>query len=357
MLAIWQRIFKRDDITVSDNYFDLGGHSIIAIQLMANVEKAFDRRLPISCLFENPTIEKLAAALAGKAPSAPAGGLVTIRDGGPAAPLFLLPGAGGNVVYFHPLANHLSEAHAVLGLEALGLDGACLPLTRVEDIAARHIERIWPLVGAGPYYLAGHSFGAQVALEMSRQLVAKGAVVKLLAIFDASAPVDSSAATYWQDWDDTDWLVAIAHEIGTFLGTDLEVTRADLVALDPDGQAGLILDRIGDRGNWFADAGSDRVRAYLRVYQANFKSRYAPQATALPVPIALFRSTERDPGDYDPSPEIAQLRLDPTWGWSRFSALPVEVTDVPGDHLTMLLDPHAGVLATHVNPFLEKKPS
>ncbi|OXI78774.1 non-ribosomal peptide synthetase [Burkholderia sp. AU33423] len=357
LLEIWQRIFKRDDITVSDNYFDLGGHSIIAIQLMAHVEKAFDRRLPISCLFENPTIEKLAAALAAKEPAAPAGGLVPIRDGGPAAPLFLLPGAGGNVVYFHPLANHLSGAHAIHGLEALGLDGACEPLTRVEDIAARHIERIWPLVGAGPYYLAGHSFGAHVALEMSRQLVAKGADVKLLAIFDASAPIDSSAATYWQDWDDTEWLVAIAHEIGTFLGTDLQVTRADLVPLDPDGQAGLILERIGSRGSWFADAGSDRLRAYLRVYQANFKSHYAPPATPLPVPIALFRSTERDPGDYAPSPEIAQLRLDPTWGWSRFSALPVAVTDVPGDHLTMLLDPHAGALAAHVNSFLEKKPS
>ncbi|WP_342706338.1 amino acid adenylation domain-containing protein [Burkholderia arboris] len=357
LLEIWQRIFKRNDITVSDNYFDLGGHSIIAIQLMANVEKAFDRRLPISCLFENPTIEKLAAALATQEPSAPAGGLVPIRDGGPAAPLFLLPGAGGNVVYFHPLANRLSGAHAIHGLEALGLDGACLPLTRVEDIAARHIERIWPLVGAGPYYLAGHSFGAQVALEMSRQLVAKGAVVKLLAIFDASAPIDCPAATYWRDWDDTDWLVAIAHEIGTFLGTDLQVTRDDLVPLDPDGQAGLILDRIGARGSWFADAGPDRLRAYLRVYQANFKSHYVPQASPLPVPIALFRSTERDPGDYDPSPEIAQLRLDPAWGWSRFSAHPVEVTDVPGDHLTMLLDPHAGVLAAHVNQFLEKKPS
>ncbi|KWN72175.1 non-ribosomal peptide synthetase [Burkholderia ubonensis] len=357
LLEIWQRIFKRDDIKVSDNYFDLGGHSIIAIQLMANVEKAFDRRLPISCLFENPTIEKLAAALASKESSTPAGGLVPIRDGGPAAPLFLLPGAGGNVVYFHPLANHLAETHAIHGLEALGLDGACLPLTRVEDIAARHIERIWPLVGAGPYYLAGHSFGAKVALEMSRQLVAKGATVKLLAIFDASAPVDSSTETYWQDWDDTEWLVAIAHEIGTFLGTDLQVTRADLVDLDPDGQAGLILERIGDRGSWFADAGSDRLRAYLRVYQANFKSRYAPEAALLPVPIALFRSTERDPGDYDPSPEVAQLRLDPTWGWSRFSTLPVDVVDVPGDHLTMLLDPHAGVLATHVNQILEKSRS
>ena len=125
------------------------------------------------------------------------------------------------MVYFHPLAHHLSGAHAIHGLEALGLDGACEPLTRVEDIAARHIERIWPLVGAGPYYLAGHSFGAHVALEMSRQLVAKGADVKLLAILDASAPIDSSAATYWQDWDDTEWLVAIAHEIGTFLGADL----------------------------------------------------------------------------------------------------------------------------------------
>ncbi|MFP3656740.1 thioesterase domain-containing protein, partial [Burkholderia sp. SIMBA_052] len=79
--------------------------------------------------------------------------LVPIRDGGPAAPLFLLPGAGGNVVYFHPLAHHVSAAHAVYGLEALGLDGSCEPLTHVEDIAARHVERIWPLVGAGPYYL------------------------------------------------------------------------------------------------------------------------------------------------------------------------------------------------------------
>ncbi|MBH9643658.1 amino acid adenylation domain-containing protein [Burkholderia vietnamiensis] len=357
LLEIWQRIFKRDDIAVTDNYFDLGGHSIIAIQLMANVEKAFARRLPISCLFENPTIEKLAAALATQATSARTDVLVPIRDGGPAAPLFLLPGAGGNVVYFHPLAHHLSAAHAVYGLEALGLDGSCEPLTHVEDIAARHVERIWPLVGAGPYYLAGHSFGAHVALEMSRQLVAKGAVVKLLAIFDASAPVDSTAAAYWHDWDDTDWLVAIAHEIGTFLGADLQVTRDDLVALDPDGQAGLILARIGARGSWFADADSDRLRAYLRVYQANFKSRYAPQAEPLPVPIALLRSVEHDPGDHAPSPEIAQLRLDPTWGWSRFSTLPVAVMDVPGDHLTMLLDPHAGAVAAHLNPLLEKTPS
>jgi thioesterase domain-containing protein/acyl carrier protein len=356
LLEIWQRIFKRDDIAVTDNYFDLGGHSIIAIQLMANVEKAFARRLPISCLFENPTIEKLAAALATQATAARTDVLVPIRDGGPAAPLFLLPGAGGNVVYFHPLAHHLSAAHAVYGLEALGLDGSCEPLTHVEDIAARHVERIWPLVGAGPYYLAGHSFGAHVALEMSRQLVAKGAVVKLLAIFDASAPVDSTAAAYWHDWDDTDWLVAIAHEIGTFLGADLQVTRDDLVALDPDGQAGLILARIGARGSWFADADSDRLRAYLRVYQANFKSRHAPQAEPLPVPIALLRSVEHDPGDHARR-RRSQLRLDPTWGWSRFSTLPVAVMDVPGDHLTMLLDPHAGAVAAHLNPFLEKTPS
>jgi non-ribosomal peptide synthase protein (TIGR01720 family) len=353
LLEIWQRIFKRPDITLTDNYFDLGGHSIIAIQLMANVEKAFNRRLPISCLFENPTVEKLAAALAQPAPAAPTG-LVSIRDGGPAAPLFLLPGAGGNVVYFHPLAHHLSPRHAMLGLEAPGLDGAGPPLTRVEDIAARHIDLIWPRVGAGPYYLAGHSFGAQVGLEMSRQLVARGATVALLAIFDSSAPVAASGDVYWQDWDDTEWRVAIAHEIGTFLGTDLQVTRDDLVALDAERQADLILARIAARGSWFADASPERLHAYLRVYQANFKARYAPDATALPVPIALFRSTERDPDDHAPSPEVAQLRLDPSWGWSRFSAHPVEVIDVPGDHLTMLLDPHAHVLATHVNLFLEK---
>jgi amino acid adenylation domain-containing protein/non-ribosomal peptide synthase protein (TIGR01720 family) len=356
LLEIWETVLGRAGININDDYFELGGHSVLAVRLMAKVEQAFHRRLPISYLFQNPTVKKLAAALQQGVPAATVQGPVQIRGGGPAPPLFLLPGAGGNVIYFRPLASRLAETHAIYGLEAIGLDGSTPPLIKVEDIAARHIDLIWPIVGAGPYFLAGHSFGASVALEMSRQLIDKGATVGRLAIFDASAPVSTTQSAYWQSWDDIEWLLAIAHEIGTFLGADLGLTREELAPRDPEDRLTFIISRIASRGDWFAGAGPERLRAYLNVYQANFKAVYAPPSLeALPVPIALFKSSsEARAEDYAPSPEIARVREDASWGWSRFSSMPVDVFDAPGDHLTMLLEPNVATLAQHLDAFLKE---
>jgi thioesterase domain-containing protein len=236
----------------------------------------------------------------------------------------------------------------------VGLDGAEPPLTRVEDIAERHIASIWPVAGAGPYYLAGHSFGACVAVEMSRQLVARGATLGCLAIFDAYAPLATARNAYWQSWDDVDWLLAIAHNVGSFLGASLELTRADLEVRSPEDRLALMVTRIASRGSWLSDTAPERLRAYLNVYQANYKAVYAPAAEALDVPITLFRSTEADAQDIEPSAEFARLRADPTWGWSHFSRFPVEVIDVPGTHLAMLLEPHVGPLAARLNELLIK---
>ncbi len=352
LLAIWEEVLGQTGIGVTDDYFDLGGHSILAVRLMAKIEQTFHRRLPIAQLFRNPTIEMLAATLRGDKGEPSSSGLVEIRSGGARTPLFLLPGAGGNVVYFHALAHRLSGDRPVYGLEAPGLDGSTPPLTSVEEIAARNIELIRPIAGAGPYALAGHSFGSSVALEMARQLVAKGASVESLAIFDSTAPVSVRDA-YWRAWDDAEWLLAIAHEIGVFLGAGLGLAREDLEALAPEAQLTCVAERIGSQGDWFAGVGPDRLRAYLRVYRANFQAVYEPRAEALPVPVALFRSTESSPEDYSPSPEVALIREDRAWGWDRFSSHPVSVADLPGNHLTMLLEPHVSVLAGRLDAFLE----
>ena len=352
LLAVWEEVLGQTGIGVTDDYFDLGGHSILAVRLMARIEQTFHRRLPIAQLFGNPTIEMLAATLRDDASRPSSTGLVEIRAGGTATPLFLLPGAGGNVVYFHGLARKLAGNRPVYGLEAPGLDGSAPPLTSVEEIAARNIELVWPIAGTGRYALAGHSFGSSVALEMSRQLIAKGASIESLTIFDSTAPVSVQDA-WWRAWDDTEWLLAIAHEIGVFLHADLRLTREDLEPLAPEARLTCILEKIASQGDWFAGAGPDRLRAYLQVYQANFRTVYEPAADALPVPIALFRSTESSPEDYGPSPEVAAIRQDRAWGWDRFSSHPVTVIDVPGDHLTMLLEPHVSVLARHLDALLE----
>jgi thioesterase domain-containing protein/acyl carrier protein len=352
LLAIWEEVLGRGGIGLTDDYFDLGGHSLIAVRLMGRIEEEFHRRLPIAELFRNPTIEALAAALRDSTqPIAPAG-LVEIRSGRTAPPLFLLPGAGGNVLYFRALASRLAPGRAIYGLPAPGLDGT-IPPGSIEEIAVLHLERIHAVVGSGPCVLAGHSFGSAVALEMSRQRIARGDSIERLVIFDSTAPV-AIANPYWSTWDDTEWLVAIAHEIGVFLGVELRIARGDLEALAEEQQLSLILDRIAAEGDLFAGAGSGQLSAYLRVYQANFRAVYVPPVDPLPLPIALFRASESSPEDFGPSPEVASLRLAPAWGWSQFSTEPVEAADVPGNHLTMLLEPSVAALAPRLDVILRK---
>jgi thioesterase domain-containing protein/acyl carrier protein len=345
LVEIWQEVLGHPRIGVTDDYFDLGGHSILAVSLMAKIEKEFGKRIPLAQLFKNPTIERLAVALSDESTRSQWEELVEIRRTGTKPPLFLLPGAGGNVIYFHPLANRLSGDLPVYALQAIGLDGVTPPLTRVEDIAARNVRAIRNISPSGPYYLAGHSFGGLVAFEMSQILRRQGLEVGMLSILDTPAPVFTQDP-YYSGWDEAQWLMAIASEIETFLGTPINVSYEELANLDPEAQLTRLTEKIGAKGPW-ASSGTDtaRLRAYLNVYKTNFKTGYQPAQEVLPVPVSLFKSSESRPDDIMATPEIEALKQDAAWGWNNFSSKPVTVVAVPGTHLSMLLEPHVAVLA------------
>ncbi|ACO32361.1 non-ribosomal peptide synthetase [Acidobacterium capsulatum] len=352
LLAIWEDVLDRTGVGITDDYFDLGGHSIMAVRLMNQIEITFQRRLPIAQLFQNPTVEQLAVTLRDSS-AISTNGIVKIRSGHTGTPILLLPGAGGNVLYFNALAQQLRAGPSIYGLEPPGLNDAAEPLATVEAIAAHHLANILPIIGDGPCALAGHSFGSSVALEMARLLNARGNTVEWLAIFDSTAPT-SVSHPYWQSWTEIDWLLAIIHEIGEFLHADLNLSRQDLEDRNEEERLTLILDRIARQSDWLAGADTGRLRAYLRVYQSNFRTTYQPEAAPLPIPITLFRATESGAEDYAPSAEVAALRADSSWGWSAFSCRPVAVIDLPGNHLTMLLPPHVSVLSSHINAILER---
>ena len=351
LVDIWKEVLGQPRVGVTDDYFDLGGHSILAVSLMAKIEREFGKRIPLAQLFKNPTIEQLALALRGDQLHAQWEELVEIRRTGSKPPLFLMPGAGGNVIYFHPLANKLSRELPVYALQAIGLDGVTPPLTRVEEIAARNVRAMRNVSPGGPYYLAGHSFGGLVAFEMSQILRRQGLEVSMLAILDTPAPV-FTPAPYYADWDDAQWLMAVASEIGTFLGEPVNVSYEELANLDPEAQLTRLAEQIRAKGPWANGTDSARLRAYLNVYKANFKTNYQPPPEVFPVPVLLFKSSESRAEDVTPAPEVEALKQDdPAWGWGSFSSRPVRTVAVPGTHLSMLLEPHVAVLAEELERY------
>jgi thioesterase domain-containing protein/acyl carrier protein len=352
LTRVWAQVLGTNQIGVTDDFFDLGGHSLLAVQLVSAIHTEFGRQLPLAQLLAHPTIERLAVALQGAGDVQDWRPLVEIAAGGSAPPLFLLPGAGGNVIYFHALTRYLSATRQIYGLQAIGLDGRTPAMTTVEAIASVNVAAMRRARPAGPYFLAGHSFGGHVALEMAQQLGQQGETVGLLAILDTVAPAfDPSAFT--AGWQDAQWLAKIAREIGEFLGTRLGVTIEDLQPLPLEEQLTHVVERMRRAGAWGPGAGTDQLRGYLQVYKANIQTPHVRYDTIAPVPIVLFKALEKEPDLDGTPPGLVALTGQPSWGWQRFASEPVGVVEVPGAHLSMLTEPHVAVLARALDAALQ----
>ncbi|MDB5087982.1 MAG: tycC, partial [Mucilaginibacter sp.] len=184
---IWVEYLGIEKIGVYDNFFELGGHSLIAVQVMTRIEKETGKRLPLAALFETSTVEKLALMLEMDGKSITWDSLVPIKPKGNKMPLYMVHGAGLNVLLFNTLAMNMSPDQPVFGLQAKGLDGVEDPLESIQEIASHYINAILQQNPTGPYALAGYSFGGIIAFEMAKQFEAMGKEVKILAMFDTYA--------------------------------------------------------------------------------------------------------------------------------------------------------------------------
>ncbi|OAD20369.1 thioesterase, partial [Candidatus Thiomargarita nelsonii] len=169
-----------------------GGHSLLAVRLFAQIEKIFGRNIPLTVLFQAPTIEQLTKIIRQKGWSAPWSSLVPIQADGSKPPFFCVPAAASTALSFEKLARHLGTDQPVYGLQPLGFEEGQVPHNRVEDMAAYYLKEIRALQPEGPYYLGGMCFGAFVVFEMAQQLLAQGCTVALLALFDPGPPAPPS---------------------------------------------------------------------------------------------------------------------------------------------------------------------
>lgn len=184
---IWAEHLGLDKVGVYDDFFELGGHSLMAIRVLNQLEKETGKRLPLTTLFENNTVETMALMLEMDAKSITWDSLVAIKPQGPKMPLYIVHGAGLNVLFFNTLAKNMDSEQPVYGLQAKGLNGVDEPLEKIEDMAAYYISEILRQNPKGPYAIAGFSFGGIIAFEMAKQFKAMGKEVKMLAMFDTFA--------------------------------------------------------------------------------------------------------------------------------------------------------------------------
>jgi len=188
LVEIWQAVLHRESVGIRDNFFHLGGSSLVAVAVQARVEKELGRRLPLAAFFQAPTVQNLAQLLAD--PSAPACGvyLTECHASPDKPPLFCLH----HLSAAQRLAKHLAPHWPVYGVES-PLDEELrkwhtrreLDLT-LEELAARNVAILQRVQPHGPYYLAGFCFGGVLAFEVARQLESQGERVALLALMDAN---------------------------------------------------------------------------------------------------------------------------------------------------------------------------
>jgi amino acid adenylation domain-containing protein len=184
LVRIWENILAVRPISVADNFFDLGGHSLTAVRLFSEVRKQTGRDLPLGTLFQAPTIRELAQILRNDGWSPRWSSLVPIQPGGGKPPFFCVHGGGGNVLLFRDLARHLGPDYPFYGLQSPGLDSNANHMTTIREMATVYLKEIRELQPEGPYYLGGFCMGGAVAYEMAQQLRAQGRQTNLLALFE-----------------------------------------------------------------------------------------------------------------------------------------------------------------------------
>lgn len=183
LAEIWQRVLGLDTISIKDNFFQVGGHSLLAVQIFSQIETQLKESLPLSSIFQFPTIEGLASLLSSEVELDDFYSLIPIRKEGGRPILFGIQHTG-----FYDLAKYLGEDQPVYALH-YGISEPMdkpLPLPAMEQLVAHFIQEIRMVQAQGPYFLMGLSFGGVIAYEIAQQLMAQGQQVATIVLFDTN---------------------------------------------------------------------------------------------------------------------------------------------------------------------------
>ena len=341
---IWERVLGVTTIGVHDDFFDRGGHSLLALRLFLEIEKDLGKALPLAVLFRAPTIAALAAVLAREGVESSWPSLVPIEARGSRTPFFCVHAIGANVLNYRLLSRHLGDQQPFYGLQSRGLDGAHDPHDCLEEMAAAYLQEVRAVQPHGPYLIGGGSSGGIVAWEMAQQLRAAGEEVALLALIDT---YQRSIDTYQAPAIGP---ASLLHHLARRL--DFKLGR-------------LVLNDGGAPVRWLA---SEARRTLASLAQRTMRrARGGVDPEALPPLIQRVRAANIHAIlSYTAKPYAGKATLfltlrepvrpadDRRLAWSELSHGGLELHTLPSDHNTVLDDPDVAVLAAKLRACIER---
>ncbi|AFZ07951.1 amino acid adenylation domain protein [Oscillatoria nigro-viridis PCC 7112] len=338
LTEIWQQVLGINSMGIRDNFFEVGGHSLLAARLLAEIEKVFDKKLPLSAIFQSPTVEQLADILREPEWSSPSPSMVVIQPGTGSykPPLFCIHVLGRGLEFYRPLMNYIDRSQPVLGLSTQIMDEKLAPPNRVEELAAYYIKEMQNFQPHGPYFLLGVSFGGTVAFEMARQLHDLGEKVALLGLLDTYGPAAFKNSSEMKQSE------GIMRILRLTPGAFMNKAKSNLIGKIED------LTEIQWRilCNLYRAVGRP-----LPIYLENFTHRELNHQAlknyvggVYPGRASIFKAVE--------SAEASGA--DRELGWGGVITGGIEVHEIPSNHLGMLKEPHVRILGEKLQAAVDR---
>ncbi len=329
LASIWEEVTGFSPVGADDDFFELGGNSLLAVQVASRVRDDFGTALPLEALLAAPTVARLARVLEDRARAEAQPLVIALRATGSKPPLFCLPGAGGHVFSYYDLARLGDPERPFFGLP-LPEPGRGRPIpATIEGLAALYVPEVRKIQPEGPYHLGGYSFGGIVAYEIAQQLIAQGEEVALLALFDT-------------------WAKGYPRMLPWALRLPLHLRR--MAAMRPAEMRSYLSGKVRSLACKAAGrarpAPSPRVEAAIApvattaedVAAINHRAARAYEPRPYPGRLVVFRASQ--------VPDWLGVRFDdPALGWGDLVARGAEVLHVPGAHLSLFDGPHVAALA------------
>lgn len=352
LIQIWRKLLNVERVRIEDDFFTLGGHSMLAVRLFIQIKEVFGVNLPLISIFRGSTVQYLAGLIAeeqNKHGLTTWSSLVDLQSNGNRMPLFCIHGMPGDVLWYSRLVAHMAPDQPIWGVQAQGLDGVKEPLTTIEEMAAYYIHEIESIQPQGPYYLCGYSFGGTVAYEMARQLHQQGKEVGLLALIDHASPKSG----YHE-------VKLTPHFVKSFF-TNLPYRIADLFNLRGDEIAARIRRILVVTKKSLAAKKAEQPHQHeLQASDIIVNADQLSEAAQKLIMTNYQAMQDYFPPNYDGTVTLLRARgghlfvsHDPQMGWGKYSRS-VDIRVIPGSHLGLFREPNIRHLAQELQRCLDE---